>query len=134
LDLGLTLPNYADALIGAHHKLDSIQIHSAMTDPPKYSNRLVASGWKKFNLNLRSQGQIRHGKQAHPDITEIDAKSLEVGRASEYLDGGIQQLPRSATPVVEVAFDHVRKTTGVQGSAMAVAGEDYGGPIGTIGT
>ena len=52
--LGLYLSNYAGALIGAYHKLDSIQIHSAMTNPPEYSNRLVASGWKKFNLNLRS--------------------------------------------------------------------------------
>ena len=111
------------ALIGVHHKLDSIQIHSAMTNPSKYSNRLVASGWKKFNLNLRSQGEICHGKQAHPDITEIDAKSIEVGRAGEYLDGGIQQLPLSATPVVEVAVEHhVRETSRVQGSAMGSRG------------
>ena len=100
-----------------------------MTNRPRFSNRLVASGWKKFNLNLRSQGQIRHGKQAHPDIAEIDAKSIHVCRGGEYLYGGIQQLPLSATPIVEVAFEyHLREISELQGSAMTLAGEDYGGP------
>jgi hypothetical protein len=49
-----------------------------MTNRPGFSNPLGASGWKKFNLNLRSQGQIHHRKQAHPDIAEIDAKSIHV--------------------------------------------------------
>lgn len=71
-----------------------------MTNGPGDSNRLVAFGWTEFNLNLRPQGQIRHGKQAHPDIAEIDAKSTHAGRFSEYLDGGIQQLPLSATTVL----------------------------------
>ena len=45
------------------------------------------------------------------------------------MDGGIQQLPLSATPVVEVVFEyHLRGTSEVHGSAMTLAGEDYGGP------
>ena len=45
------------------------------------------------------------------------------------MDGSIQQLPLSATPVVEVVFEyHLRGTSEVQSSAMTLAGEDYGGP------
>jgi hypothetical protein len=83
-----------------------------MTNRPGYSNRLVASRWKKFHLNFRSQGQICHGKQAHPHITQIDAKSIHVGRAGEYMDGSIQQLPLAPTPVVEVLSEnHLLETT-----------------------
>ena len=53
----------------------------------------------EFNLNSRSHGQIRDGKQAHPDVAEIDAKSIHVGRSGEYLHGGVQQLAVPATPV-----------------------------------
>jgi hypothetical protein len=53
------------------------------------SNPVLRSGWNKFNLNLRFQG-IRDGKQAHPEIAEIDAKSIHEGRSSEYLHGGVQ--------------------------------------------
>ena len=70
-----------------------------MANSPKNSNPFFALGGKKFNLNSRSQGQIRDGKQAHPDVAEIDAKSIHVGRSSEYLHGGVQQLAVPATPV-----------------------------------
>src|SRR5215470_6082644 len=100
-----------------------------MTNRPGFSHLLVASGCHKFNLNLRSQRQIRHGKQTHPDIAEIDAKSIHLRRVCEYLDRGIQQLPLSTTPVVEVVFEyHLRGISEVQGSAMTLGGEDYGGP------
>ena len=69
-----------------------------MANSPKNSNPFFASWGKKFNLNLRSQGQIRDGKQTHPDIAEIDAESIRVGRSGEYLHGGVQQLALSATP------------------------------------
>jgi len=83
-----------------------------MTNRPGYSNRLVASGRNKFNLNFRSQRQIRHRKQAHPDIAQIDAERIHVGGAGEYLDGSIQQLPPSPTPVVDVLLvNHLRETT-----------------------
>ena len=38
-------------------------------------------------------------KQAHPNIAEIDAKSIHVGRSAEHLHRGIKQLALSATPV-----------------------------------
>jgi hypothetical protein len=61
---------------------------------------LEETGRKKFNLNLRPQRQIRYGKQAHPDIAEIDAKSIHVGRSSDYSHGGVQQLASPATIVL----------------------------------
>ncbi len=63
------------------------------------SNKFRASGAEKFNLNLRSYGQICHGKQAHADIANIDAKSFQVGRLGEYLHRGVQQLAFPASPV-----------------------------------
>jgi hypothetical protein len=65
-------------LIGVHQKLDSVQVESAMADSPKDSNSCCTSRREEFELNLRSQRQIRDGKQAHPDITEIDAESVDV--------------------------------------------------------
>jgi len=98
-------------LFGLHQELDPIQIHRAMTNGPGYSNRLVASGRDKFNLNFRSHPQIRHPKQAHPDIAQIDAKRIYVGRAREYLDRSIQQLSPSPPPVVDVLLvNHLRET------------------------
>jgi hypothetical protein len=63
-------------------------------------NPFCASGRKEFNLNLRSQGQIRNGEQAHSDIAEIDAESVNVGRPRQYLHGGVQKLALPATPVL----------------------------------
>jgi hypothetical protein len=78
-----------------------------MANSPTNSNPFLAAGWKKFNLNLRPQGQIRDGKQAHPDIAEIDAQSIYVGRPSEYLHGGVQQLALPAPPVLfGIAFEN----------------------------
>jgi len=95
------------ALICVHQELDSVQIQSAMANSPTNSNPFLASGRKKFNLNLRSQGKIRNGEQAHPDIAEIDAKSIHLGGSSEYLHRGVQQLALSATPVLfGVAFEN----------------------------
>ena len=71
-----------------------------MANNPTNSNPFCASGGKKFNLNLRSQGQIRDGKQAHPDVAEIDAESIHVDRIGEYLHAGVQQLALPATPVL----------------------------------
>ena len=85
-DIGPTI----SVLICVHQKLDSVKIHSPMANNPTDSNPFCASGGKKFNLNLRSQGQIRDRKQAHPDIAEIDAESIHLGRIGEYLHAGIQ--------------------------------------------
>ena len=63
------------------------------------SNPFCAARRKKFNLNLRSQRQIREGKQAHPDLAEINTEGIHVGRSGEYLHGGIQPLAFPATPV-----------------------------------
>ena len=65
----------------------------------------VASGRKKFNPNLRSHWKVRDRKQAHPDITEIDAQGIRLGRLSKYLHGGVQQLAMVTTPVFEVGLD-----------------------------
>ena len=59
-----------------------------MVNNPGNSNKFRASGPEKFDLNLRSCGQICHGKQAHADIANFDAKSFQVGRLGEYLDRG----------------------------------------------
>jgi hypothetical protein len=70
-----------------------------MANNPGNSNKCRASGPEKFDLNLRSYGQICHGKQAHADIANIDAKSFQVGRLGEYLHRGVQQLAFPASPV-----------------------------------
>jgi hypothetical protein len=100
------------ALIGVHQELDSVQIQSAMANSPTNSNPFLASGRKKFNLNLRSQGQVCHGKQAHANIAEIDAKSIQVGRLREYLHRGVQQLAFPASPVwFEAALENHPSTS-----------------------
>jgi hypothetical protein len=71
-----------------------------------FSNWLVNPRRKKFNLNLRSQGQIREGKQAHPEVAEIDANSIYVGRPGEYLHRSVQQLALPATPVFGFGFEN----------------------------
>jgi len=78
-----------------------------MANNPGNSNKFRASGREKFDLNLRSHGQICHGKQAHADLAEIDAKSIQVGRLGEYLHRGVQQLAFPASPVwFEGAFEN----------------------------
>ena len=75
-----------------------------MPNRSTHSHRFLASGRKKFNLNSRSHGKIRNGKQAHPHIAEIDAKSIRMRRPREYLHGSVQQLALPATPVFEVGL------------------------------
>ncbi len=77
-------------LIGIHQKLDSVQIECAMANRCANSNSFFSSRGKKFDLNLGSHRNIRDSKQAHPDIAEIDAKSIHAGRSGEYLNGGVQ--------------------------------------------
>ena len=43
--------------------------------------------------------EICHGKQAHADIAEIDAETIQLGRFGEYLHGGVQQLAFPASPI-----------------------------------
>jgi hypothetical protein len=74
---------------------------------PRKSNKFRASGREKFDLNLRSHGQICHGEQAHADIAEIDAKGIQFARLGEYLHRGVHQLAFSASPVCfEGAFEN----------------------------
>ena len=115
-------------------ELDSIQIQSAVADRSTHADSLLAAGRKKFNLNLRSQGQIREGEQAHPDIAEIDAESIDAARAGVHLHRGVQQLAFPATPVwFGVTFkNHPLHPTG-QGSAALFAGEGYGGSAAASG-
>jgi|SRR5215469_7849909 hypothetical protein len=91
--------------ICTRQKLDSIQIESTVFDNATHPHRFVTSRLKKFNLNMRSQGEVRDGKQTHPNITEIDSQTIRVRRFREYLHGGIQQLAPLATPVLKVGRD-----------------------------
>jgi hypothetical protein len=79
-----------------------------MANSPTNANPLLASGRKKFNLNLRFQGQVREGKQAHPDIAAIDAKSIHLGRFRDYSHGGVKQLalPAATSVLFGVAFEN----------------------------
>ena len=79
-------------LIRVGKKFDSVEVESAVANCPNNSNPFGASLGKKFNLDLSAQGEIRNGKQAHSDVTQIDAESIEVMRSGEYANGGIQQL------------------------------------------
>jgi hypothetical protein len=105
-----------------------------MPNRPIDSHRLAAARRKKFNLNFRAQGQIRDGKQAHPDLAEVDAKSTHAGRPGEDLHGGVQQLAMSATPVFDVGLEHHRGYRSGKGIALTLVGEGYGGSVEAIGT
>ena len=63
-----------------------------MSNNPGNSNRFLALGREKFDLNLRSHLEICHGKQAHADIAEIDTKTIQLGGLGEYFHGCVQQL------------------------------------------
>jgi hypothetical protein len=71
-----------------------------MANNPTDSNPFCALGRKKFDLNLRSQRQVRDGKQAHPNIAKIDAESIHLRKVGEHLHSGVQQLALAATPVL----------------------------------
>ena len=86
-------------LICVLDELDAVQIQSAIADRAGDSDPFLASGRKKFNLNLRSQSQVGESEQTHPNVAEIDAKSIDPGRTSEYLHRGVQQLAVPAAPV-----------------------------------
>jgi hypothetical protein len=78
-----------------------------MANNPANSNKVCAPGREKFDLDLGSQGQVCDGKQAHADITEIDAKSIYLDRLGEYLHAGVQQLAFSPSPIwFEAAFEN----------------------------
>jgi len=66
---------------------------------PGNSNPFSASLGKKFNLDLSAHGQIRNGEEAHSDVAEIDAESIEVTRSAEYANGGVQQLALATAAV-----------------------------------
>jgi len=98
-------------LIRVLDELDAVQVQSAIADRSEDADPFLASGRKKFNLNLRSQGQIGEGEQTHPDLAEIDAQSIDAGRSSEYLDRGVQQLALPAAPVwLGIEFE-IHRTT-----------------------
>jgi len=75
--------------IGIFQKLNSVQVQSAMTNRPTHSNRFFASGWKEFDFDLRSQRDICYGKNAHANVAEIDAESIQRGSSGEYLHRSI---------------------------------------------
>jgi hypothetical protein len=82
-----------------------------MANNPRNSNWFLALGREKFDVNLRSHRQICHGKQAHADIAEIDAKSIHMGKLSEHLHGRVQQLAFPASPIwFVVAFENQMST------------------------
>ena len=70
-----------------------------MANDARNPNQFGPSGHSKFNLNLRTQGQICHGKKTHAVFAEIDAKSVQAGRLGYDLHRSIQQLAVLASPV-----------------------------------
>jgi hypothetical protein len=93
-----------------------------MANNPRNSNQLRALGREKFDLNLRPQGQICEGKQAHAEIAEIDAKGIDLGELGEYLHARVEQLTFPAAPLWFAAFENHRC---IQTSAAIPAGIDY---------
>src|SRR5215472_11046869 len=93
-----------------------------MADNPRESNRFQALGRHKFDLNVRSQREICHGEQAHPDVRDIDAKAIQMSRIGKYLHGGVQQLAFMTSPVWFGLEDHREG----QRSAINGEGKDYG--------
>jgi len=78
-----------------------------VADRSTNSDLFFAPRWKKFDLDLRAQGQIGDGKHAHPNVTEIDAKSIHGCRAGEYLHGGVQKSALLSPPIwFEDAFEN----------------------------
>jgi hypothetical protein len=102
-----------------------------MADDSRNSDRLHAAGWEKFDLDLRPHRQIRHDKQAHADIAQIDAKSVDVGRVGEYLHGSVEQLAFSPSSVwLETEFEN-HPSTGEEKVALGSRpGKDYGRSLG----
>jgi hypothetical protein len=103
-----------------------------MPNRPIDAHGFVAPRRKKFNFNFRAQGQIRHGKQAHPDLAKVDAKSTHAGKAGEDLHGGVQQLALPATPVFDVGREHCPGYRSEKGIARTLVGEGYGGSVEAI--
>ncbi len=117
-DLATRIPSDSWRGIWVHLELNSVQIQSAVTDRSTHADPFLAAGRKKFNLNLRSQGQIGEREQSHPNIAEIDAESVDAARSRKNLHRGVQQLPLPATPVwFGIEFENHRLCRKGQGSA-----------------
>jgi hypothetical protein len=80
-------------------KFDSVEIQGAMADGGTQARDILAVEWKEFDLDLRADGQIRHGKQAHPDIADVDAECVHGPSAGKYAHRSIEQLALVTSPV-----------------------------------
>ena len=98
-------------LICVLSELDAVQVQGAIADRPRDPDPFLASGRKKFNLNLGSQGKIGESEQTHSNLAKIDAKSIDPGGASEYLHRGVQQLALPAAPVCFGIEFEIHRTT-----------------------
>ncbi len=78
-----------------------------MANRSSHTNPMLAPGRNEFHLNFRFQWQICDREQAHPHLTQIDAKSIHMRGSHQHLYRGIQQLPFASTPVLPgVAFEN----------------------------
>ncbi len=96
-----------------------------MTNYPWEPHDVQASGRDKLYLEVRSDGEICHGEQAHADVGDIDAESVQRSSAGKYLHGRVQELPCAAAAVGPDVEEH----RGGQRSLAARAGKDYGRAI-----
>ena len=72
------------AVLWLGQEFDSVKIKRTVTDRPAKRYSLSAGWMEEFDLDSRSQGQVRHGKKAHPNVAEIDAESVYVNGSCKH--------------------------------------------------
>ena len=93
--------------VGVWQKLDSVKIESAMAHGAGDADAFGGAVRKEFDGNARAQTKMGDREQAHSEVAEIDAESVQLGGPVEDLHGCVEQLTRAAAPVwFEGAFEN----------------------------
>ena len=115
-------------LICVLDELDAVQIQSAIADRAGDSDPFLASGRKKFNLNLRSQSQVGESEQTIPTSLRLmpraSIRAEPVNICTEVFSNWRCRRRRSG---LELNLRFIGQRQRGQVSAAIPAGEDYGG-------
>src|SRR5262249_44662976 len=112
-------------------EFDSVKIKRTVADRPANRHPLSARWMEEFDLDSRSQGQVHHGKQAHPNVAEIDAESVYVNGSRKHSHRGVQPFALPPTPILifRITSEKQLRHPFDQGSAVILDAKRYEGSV-----
>ena len=73
--------------MGAAEELDSIEIDGTMSDGAVDSDEFTGLGRRKFDLDVRPDRQVSHGKEVHAAWAHLNTHAIDGTEGGEYPDG-----------------------------------------------